>query len=48
MGESRKTLSFAGIATLLAVVALLSAPRRITPGAFSDVGEAFFPEFHGP
>ena len=48
MGESRTTLSFAGAAVLLAVVALLNAPRRITPDAFSDVGDPFFPEFTDP
>ena len=48
MGESRKTWNFAGVAVLLAAVALLSAPRRITPDAFSDVGEPFFPDFTDP
>ena len=48
MTEIRKTLSFGGIAVLLGVVALVSAPRRAVPDAFFDVGEPFFPDFTDP
>ena len=48
MSELRKTLTFAGVAVLLGVVAVVSAPRRSAPDAFFDVGEPFFPEFDDP
>ena len=48
MGELKKTASFAGLAVVLAVVALISAPRRTAPDAFFDVGEPFFAEFTDP
>ena len=48
MSELKKTLTVAGVALLLGVVALVSAPRRSIPDAFFDVGEAFFPEFTDP
>ena len=48
MSELRKTLTVAGVAILLAVVALVSTPRRSAPDAFFDRGEPFFPEFTDP
>ena len=48
MSEIRKTLSMGGIAVLLGVVALVSAPRRVVPDAFFDVGQPFFPDFTDP
>ena len=48
MSELRKTLTFAGVAVLLGVGALVSAPRRTAPDAFFDVGEPFFPDFDDP
>jgi hypothetical protein len=45
MNELRTTLAFGGAAVVLAVVALVSAPRRAVPDAFFDLGEPFFPEF---
>ena len=48
MSELKTTMSFAGIAVLLGVVALVSAPRRTAPDAFFDVGEPFFAEFTDP
>ena len=48
MTEMKKTLITAGVAVLLGVVALVSAPRRSLPDAFFDVGEPFFPEFVDP
>ena len=48
MTEIKKTLITAGVAVLLGVVALVSAPRRSLPDAFFDVGQPFFPEFVDP
>ena len=48
MSETRKTLIFGAVALLLMVVAIVSAPRRITPDDFLDRGEVFFPEFVDP
>ena len=43
--ELKLTKTLAGAAGLLAVVALVTAPRNITPSAFLDQGELFFPTF---
>ncbi len=48
MSELKKTLSLGGLAVLLGLVALVSAPGRATPDAFFDIGEAFFPDFTDP
>ena len=48
MSETRKTMTYAGAALLLLALAFLTAPRHITPDAFLDRGEAFFPEFTDP
>lgn len=48
MSELKKTLMVAGVAVLLGVVAVVSAPRPAVPDAFFDVGEPFFPEFTDP
>jgi hypothetical protein len=48
MSETRKTLTFGGIALLLLVLVLLTAPKRVTPDALGDLGETFFPEFTDP
>jgi len=45
MTESKRTMSFVGIAVAVCVVALVSAPRRTAPDAFFDVGDPFFPDF---
>lgn len=47
-GETKKTLMYAGVAFLLIALALVTAPRKITPDAFLDQGESFFPEFEDP
>jgi hypothetical protein len=44
----KRTKTLAGAAVLLAVVAFATAPRNVTPSAFSDVGESFFPNFQDP
>jgi len=48
MNETKKTIWFAGAAVVLVIFALLLAPKRITPTAFMDQGEAFFPDFTDP
>ena len=48
MSELKKTMTLAGVALLLGVVAFASAPRRAVPDLFFDVGEPFFPEFTDP
>ncbi len=48
MSETRRTLVFCGVAVVLAVLALVTAPKRITPDAFLDQGEVLFPEFTDP
>jgi len=48
MSETRRTLLFCGVALVLVVLAALTAPRRVTPDAFLDQGEAFFPDFTDP
>ncbi len=48
MDETQKTMTFAGVAVVLAALALIFAPKRITPEAFLDQGEPFFPEFTDP
>ena len=48
MSEIQKTVSLAGVAILLLLSALLTAPTRITPDTFLDQGEPFFPEFTDP
>ena len=48
MSETRKTLVLCAVAAVLVVIAVLSAPRRVTPDAFLDQGEAFFPDFTDP
>jgi hypothetical protein len=46
--ELKKTMTFGGVAAALALLALVTAPRRITPKDFVEAGEAFFPEFKDP
>ena len=48
MNETKKTIGFLGAAAVLVVLAIILAPRRITPEAFLDQGEQFFPEFTDP
>lgn len=48
MDENKKTLILAGAAVILAILALLVSPGRITPEDFLDQGEEFFPEFINP
>lgn len=48
MSEIKKTMTFIGVAAGLGLMALLVAPSNPTPEAFSDRGEAFFPDFDDP
>lgn len=48
MSETRRTIVFAAVAVVLVLVTILTAPRQVTPDAFSDLGEAFFPDFTDP
>ncbi len=48
MSETKRTLSFVGAAALLLLLVVATAPRTVTPDAFSDQGEPFFPEFTDP
>lgn len=48
MIETKRTMIYAGVAVVLAIVAFFMAPQRITPDAFVDQGEAFFPNFTDP
>jgi Domain of unknown function (DUF4340) len=46
--ELKLTKTLAGAAGLLAIVTLATAPRNVTPSAFVDQGESFFPDFKDP
>ncbi len=48
MNERKKTMMFAGAAVLLALIAFVTAPGEVTPDAFLDQGEQFFPDFTDP
>jgi hypothetical protein len=48
MLETKKTMIYAGVAIMLALTAFFMAPQRITPDAFEDQGDLFFPEFIDP
>jgi hypothetical protein len=48
MDHTQKTLYYVGVALVLAVIAYFATPSKITPEAFLDQGEAFFPDFTDP
>jgi hypothetical protein len=48
MSEMKKTMTFGGVALVLALLAFVTAPRGTTPDAFFDQGDAFFPDFTDP
>ena len=48
MSETRKTITFGVVALILLLAAFLTTPGSVTPDDFSDVGEAFFPDFADP
>lgn len=48
MSEIKTTITYGAVAVVLALLAFITAPSRVTPDAFSDQGELFFPEFTDP
>lgn len=48
MNETKRTITYCAVAAVLVVLALVSAPKKITPHAFLEQGEAFFPGFEDP
>lgn len=48
MNQMKRTLIFCGVAVVLAALAFLTAPRKVTPDAFLDQGQPFFPDFTDP
>ena len=48
MGENKKTLIYICAAAVLALLAFIMAPKKITPDAFVEQGEIFFPDFTDP
>jgi hypothetical protein len=48
MSQLNKTIIFCVVAVVLAALAFLTAPRKVTPEAFLDQGEPFFPQFTDP
>ncbi len=48
MNENKKTIIYASIAVVLLILAIFSSPGRITPEAFLDQGDMFFPGFTDP
>jgi hypothetical protein len=48
MNENKRTIWFVATAVVLVILALVMAPKKYTPGAFLDQGEAFFPNFTDP
>lgn len=48
MNENKRTLVYAGVAVVLAVLAIVVAPRRLTSDAFLDQGDQFYPDFTDP
>lgn len=48
MNENKITIIFGAVAVLMLLLALILSPKKITPDAFLDQGEPFFPEFSDP
>jgi hypothetical protein len=48
MNERKKTFAFIGVGVVLVLLAVVTTPKRVTPDAFLDQGEPFFPEFSDP
>ena len=48
MDEKKKTLSYVAVAVVLAIIAFLVAPKRMTSAAFQDQGQEFYPNFTDP
>lgn len=48
MNETKKTMIFGAVALALLLLAFVTTPGKVTPDAFLDQGEPFFPEFQDP
>lgn len=48
MDEKKKTIVFGATAIILLLLAFISSPGKVTPEAFLDQGQPFFPEFEDP
>lgn len=48
MDQTKKTLIYVAVAVILAALALVAAPGRITPEAFVEQGALLFPDFTDP
>ncbi|UCG60338.1 MAG: DUF4340 domain-containing protein [Candidatus Zixiibacteriota bacterium] len=48
MNENKRTIIYGAVAVVLLIIAIFSSPGRITPEAFMDQGEVFFPDFTDP
>ncbi len=48
MLETKKTITYVAVALVAMLLAFITAPKRITPDAFLDQGEVFFPDFTDP
>ena len=48
MIETKKTITYAVVALLLLIAAIIAVPRNVTPDDFLDKGEQFFPGFTDP
>lgn len=48
MKENNKTYIYVAVAAVLLLIAFISSPNRITPEAFLDQNEAFYPDFTDP
>jgi len=46
--QTKITLIFTAVAVVLVLLVLVSQPKQVTPDAFSDLGEQFFPDFVDP
>ena len=48
MSETRKTLTLVGVAAVLLLLVFVTAPGKVNPEAFDDVGDPFFGDFEDP
>ncbi len=48
MNEVKKTVIFGIVAIVMVALAFVFSPRKITPEAFADQGQPFFPDFTDP
>ncbi len=48
MNENKRTIIYGAVAAVLLIIAIFSSPGNITPEAFMDQGEVFFPDFTDP